>query len=226
MKITVLSGAGISEESGISTFRGSGGLWNNYRIEEVATPTAWQANPSLVLSFYNARRAQLEVVSPNHGHVAIASLDQKHEVQVVTQNVDDLHERAGSKNILHLHGELVKVRSTINSDDIYNIGYEPIEIGDLCRNQHQLRPHIVWFGEDVPLIETAAEMVMQSELLIVIGTSLNVYPAAGLLHYAPSNTPIYLIDPNPVDHPFSNVEQIELKASEGVQTLINQLDLL
>lgn len=191
----MLSGAGISAESGISTFRDSGGLWEKYRIEDVATYEAWQRNPALVLDFYNQRRRQLRDVEPNAGHRALARLEAKYEVEVITQNVDDLHERAGSSKVLHLHGEMIKARSTVDDQLVYTIGYKDILPGDCCEKGSQLRPHIVWFGEAVPAIETAAERVHAADILIVVGTSLKVYPAAGLIQAAPAACRCFLIDP-------------------------------
>lgn len=196
-KIIVFTGAGISADSGIKTFRDADGLWENHKVEDVATPEAWVKNKELVLKFYNERRKQLNEVQPNAMHYFIASLENEYEVNVITQNVDDLHERAGSKNVLHLHGELIKARSTLNPDLIYTLKKDTIEIGDLCELKSQLRPHIVWFGEDVPLIHAAARLVSECDILIIIGTSLVVYPAAGLMSYAPDDAPIYYIDKNP-----------------------------
>jgi len=225
-KIVVLTGAGISAESGIKTFRDMGGLWEEYDIMEVATPQAWKKNPELVTKFYNARRKQLFDVEPNAGHLALVELEKKYDVQIITQNVDDLHERAGSKKVLHLHGELKKVRSTIDENLIYELTKESceIKIGDKCEKGSQLRPHIVWFGEAVPNIVIAAEMTEKCDIMIVIGTSLNVYPAAGLLEYAPFYAPKYLIDPN--DSPafgIKNLKKIIARATEGVPQLVEML---
>lgn len=219
-KLVILTGAGMSAESGISTFRDSGGLWEKYPIEEVATPQAWAKNPALVLEFYNQRRRQLLEVEPNSGHSGLAELEKHFDVHIVTQNVDNLHERAGSTNILHLHGELMKVRSTNASAEVFELSPESIEIqmGSLCPKGYQLRPHIVWFGEAVPEIENAIDIVSQADILVIIGTSMQVYPAASLIHYAKRNTPIYLIDPNEVN--ISNsVHVIQKTASEGVKEL-------
>ena len=202
-KITVLTGAGVSAESGISTFRDSDGLWENYRVEDVASIEGWYRNPGLVLDFYNARRAQLASVKPNAAHLAIAELEKDYDVTVVTQNVDNLHERAGSTRIIHLHGELTKVRpeNCCNDRDgysesaVFDIGSEPVHIGDMAPNGAQLRPHIVWFGEAVPKIEAAIDAVEAADILLIVGTSLQVYPAAGLYRYAGMDTPIYIIDP-------------------------------
>lgn len=195
--LAVLSGAGISAESGIATFRGSNGLWEKYRIEEVATYDAWCKNPQLVLEFYNLRRKKAAEAQPNAAHYALKQLEDRYTVNIITQNVDDLHERAGSSNILHLHGKLREARSSLNYDLIYDIGSSPIELGDKCELGSQLRPNIVWFGEDVPLMDEAMALTQKADIFLVIGTSLLVYPAAGLLNYVKPNTPIYLIDPEP-----------------------------
>ena len=219
-KLVVLTGAGMSAESGISTFRDAGGLWEKYPIEEVATPQAWAKNPALVLEFYNQRRKQLLEVEPNSGHFGLAELEKHFDVHIVTQNVDNLHERAGSTKILHLHGELMKVRSTGANAEVFELSPENIEIqmGSLCPKGYQLRPHIVWFGEAVPEIENAINIVSRADILVIIGTSMQVYPAASLIHYAKRNTPIYLIDPNEVN--ISNsVHVIQKTASEGVKEL-------
>lgn len=224
MNIVVLSGAGISAESGISTFRDTGGLWEQYSIEEVATPQGFDKNPELVLKFYNERRAQLNEVKPNKGHEILAELESNFNVHIITQNVDNLHERAGSKNILHLHGELTKVRSTKHPELIYDIGYKPINIGDKCDKGYQLRPHIVWFGEAVPAIEDAVPIVNNADVFIVIGTSLNVYPAAGLVAYTKADISKYLIDPNNVEVPYNqNFMVIKKSAGEGMKELKNIL---
>lgn len=193
--IVVLTGAGISTESGISTFRDSGGLWEKYSIEEVATPQAWQRNQDLVLDFYNQRRKQLYEVEPNAAHYALAELEKKFEVKIITQNVDDLHERAGTSDVLHLHGELKKAQSSLDPSLVYDIDGWELKKGDKCERGSQLRPHVVWFGEPVPMIEPAAEISSQADIYLVVGTSLNVYPAAGLIHYTKPGIPMYLIDP-------------------------------
>lgn len=223
-KIVVLTGAGISAESGIRTFRDANGLWEEYRIEEVATYNAWLKNRSLVLDFYNQRRRQLGEVAPNAAHIALAKLQEKFFVQIITQNVDDLHERAGSKQILHLHGELTKVRSTVNDNYILDIGYRDLNEGDLCPLGSQLRPHIVWFGEAVPNIMEATIMVQDADVVMVIGTSLNVYPAAGLMHYAKSDARVYYIDPD-AKAVYGNKKLIVLKqkAGVGVPELVDEL---
>lgn len=218
-KLVVLSGAGMSAESGISTFRDSGGLWEKYKIDDVATPDAWRRNPALVLEFYNQRRKQLFEVVPNEGHHLLAALEDRFDVQIITQNVDDLHERAGSTHILHLHGELMKVRSTGIDEDVYTLTKDNYEthIGDKCPKGYQLRPHIVWFGEAVPEIENAIPIVEQADVFLIIGTSLNVYPAAGLINYVPNGVPVYLIDPNEVSVSRSGVTVISKGASEGMK---------
>lgn len=194
--IVVLTGAGISAESGIRTFRDSGGLWEEHRIEDVATFDAWRRNPSLVMEFYNQRRKQLLEAKPNPAHYALARLENYYEVHIVTQNVDDLHERAGSSKVLHLHGELKKARSTVDPSLIYDIEGWELKLGDHCEKGSQLRPHIVWFGEDVPMIGPAADLCSGADIFMVVGTSLNVYPAAGLIHYVPGSSLKYLVDPN------------------------------
>lgn len=194
-KLVVLTGAGISAESGIPTFRASDGLWENHAIEEVATPEGFRKNPALVLRFYNERRAKLDQVEPNEGHKILARLEKYFDVQIITQNVDNLHERAGSKKVLHLHGELTKARSTVDSSLVYEIGTKAINLGDKCEKGSQLRPHIVWFHEDVPLIETAVKLTEEADFFVVVGTSLQVYPAAGLVNYVAGFVPIYIIDP-------------------------------
>jgi NAD-dependent deacetylase len=219
-KIVVLTGAGMSAESGISTFRDNGGLWNKYKIEEVATPEAFEANPELVLDFYNFRRKQLAEVEPNLGHKILDRLQNNFDVTIITQNVDNLHERAGSTKVLHLHGELTKVRSTKYPELIYDIGTKPLKLGDTCEKGAQLRPHIVWFGEAVPAIDEAVPIVNSADIFVVIGTSLNVYPAAGLIMYAKHEIPKYLIDPNNIDVPYNlNFTVIKKGASEGTAEL-------
>jgi NAD-dependent deacetylase len=224
MKIVVLTGAGISAESGLRTFRDGDGLWNTYKMEELATPEAWHANPSLVLDFYNWRRKQLYEVKPNPAHHSLAKLEEKFDVQIITQNVDDLHERAGSLGVMHLHGELKKVRSTKNPDLVYTLEGWELKIGDVCEEGSQLRPHIVWFGESVPAFSEAVEFARDAELFIVIGTSLKVYPAASLLQFVPSGCPKYLIDPNSDPGYFvQNLNVIRKTAMEGVPELVREL---
>ena len=223
-KIVILTGAGISAESGLKTFRDSGGLWEEHNIEDVATFEGWQRNPKMVLDFYNERRKQLKGAEPNAAHKALVRLEQKYDVQVITQNVDDLHERAGSSNVLHLHGELKKSRSTVDEDLVYDIKGWELKLGDLCEKGSQLRPHIVWFGEAVPLIELATQLTEQADIFIVIGTSLNVYPAASLIGFASDKTIKYLIDPNAHQLPFVNkLEIINENAGKGTPTLVDRL---
>jgi NAD-dependent deacetylase len=223
-KIVVLTGAGISAESGIRTFRDSNGLWEEYRIEDVATFDAWLRNPELVMEFYNQRRKQLYEVEPNAAHFALANLEKEYDVQIITQNVDDLHERAGSTKVLHLHGELKKARSTIDPDLIYPIDGWELKMGYTCEKGSQLRPHIVWFGEEVPMIVPAAQLSALADIFIVIGTSLNVYPAAGLIHQAPRYCEKYLIDPNECQiGQIPNLTFIKEKAVSGVSSLVEKL---
>lgn len=223
--LVILTGAGMSAESGISTFRDAGGLWEKYRIEEVATPQAWATNPALVQEFYNARRKQLSEAQPNNGHKGLVELEQYFNVQIVTQNVDNLHERAGSSSVLHLHGELMKMRSSGPGQEVFEVQPEKIEfsIHDKCPKGYPLRPHIVWFGEEVPEIGNAARIVEKADILVIIGTSMQVYPAAGLLHYAQAGIPLYLIDPNDVEIHSNRVTVIRKGASEGVKILKEEL---
>ena len=214
----------MSAESGIKTFRDTGGLWEEYDVTEVATPMAWWKNQDLVLRFYNERRRQLENASPNEGHLGIARLEKHFDVTVITQNVDNLHERAGSTKIVHLHGELTKVRSTSDPSLIYEIGYKDVNPGDKCEKGSQLRPHIVWFGEAVPLMDEAARITSEADIFVVIGSSLNVYPAAGLIGYSPEKASLWLIDPNDVYVPVNrHVEVIKESASKGVLILSERL---
>lgn len=215
-KIVVLTGAGISAESGISTFRDANGLWENHDIMEVASFQGWQDNPELVLNFYNLRRKQLKKVEPNAAHYYLKELEENNEVVIITQNVDDLHERAGSSKIIHLHGELLKVRSERNENLIYEHS-EDLNFGDLAEDGAQLRPHIVWFGEMVPMMEAAIHEVSDADIMLVIGTSLQVYPAASLIDYMGFGKPIYVIDPNSVLVPSNlNIKVIRKKATEGI----------
>ena len=225
MKIVVLTGAGISAESGLQTFRGSDGLWEGYNVYDVATPEAWHKNPSMVQEFYNMRRKAVLEAEPNAAHFALALLEQHFDVQIITQNIDNLHERAGSINILHLHGEITKARSTLNPSLIYDIEGWEIKMGDACEMGSQLRPHIVWFGEAVPMIEPAASIVQEADLLAVIGTSLQVYPAAGLVDLVKPNTPVVVIDPATpeVKHTKRNVTYITEKATIGVKQWVDAL---
>lgn len=223
-KLVVLTGAGISAESGIKTFRDSDGLWEGHDVMEVASPEGFRKNPELVLDFYNKRRAQLMDVQPNEAHYILAQLQENFEVHIVTQNVDDLHERAGSKNIIHLHGELLKVRS-INNSSVFYEWKTDINLGDTDKHGNQLRPHIVWFGEEVPEIENALTIVEQADFLVVVGTSLKVYPAAGLINYAKQHIPVYYIDPKPAtiyDLP-NPLEVISLSATKGMEVLREKL---
>lgn len=223
-KIVVLTGAGISAESGIRTFRDSGGLWEEHRVEDVATYDAWVRNPVLVQEFYNQRRKQLYEVQPNPAHYALACLEEKFEVLVITQNVDDLHERAGSSNVMHLHGELKKARSTVDPSLVYDIAGWELKMGDTCEKGSQLRPHIVWFGEAVPMIEPAAEEASGADIFIVVGTSLNVYPAAGLIQFVPDAAPKFLIDPNANSiNGIHNLTVIREKAGTALPELARQL---
>ncbi|MFA9391978.1 MAG: NAD-dependent deacylase [Prolixibacteraceae bacterium] len=222
-KLVVLSGAGISQESGIRTFREMGGLWEEYDVLEVATPQAWQKNPELVLNFYNERRKQLLECEPNEGHFGLAQLEANFDVHIITQNVDDLHERAGSSHVLHLHGELKKSRSTLDEQLIYAIDGWELNLGDTCEKGSQLRPHIVWFGEEVPAIDEALRITQTADIFVVVGTSLNVYPAAGLLNYVRKDVPVYLIDPEPVDL-YSQVTIIKEKAGLGIKILKMELE--
>ncbi len=218
-KIVVLTGAGISAESGISTFRDSNGLWENHDIMEVASPEGWRKNPELVLNFYNLRRKQLKEVHPNAAHDYLKELEEKYEVVIITQNVDNLHESAGSTNVLHLHGELLKARS-VNDENLISDWTEDINLGDLAEDGAQLRPHIVWFGEMVPMMEKAIEEVYEADIMLVIGTSLQVYPAASLIDFMEHGKPIYVIDPNSVSVPSNpNIKVIRKTATEGVKEL-------
>jgi NAD-dependent deacetylase len=223
-KLVILTGAGMSSESGIKTFRDSGGLWEEYDVMEVASIMAWWKNRDLVLRFYNERRRQLKGCQPNGGHTGLAILEKHFDVQIITQNVDDLHERAGSSKILHLHGELTKARSSSDPSLVYDIGYKDINPGDNCEKGSQLRPHIVWFGEAVPAMDEAVRLTAEADIFVVIGSSLNVYPAAGLIGYAPEKASLYLIDPNDVEIPVDRrVEVIKEKASTGVKLLTRKL---
>lgn len=223
-KLVILTGAGMSAESGIRTFREAGGLWEEYDVAEVASPMGWAKDRDLVLRFYNERRRQLANCQPNAGHIGVAALEKYFDVHVITQNIDNLHERAGSTKILHLHGELTKARSTAYPELIYEIGYKDINPGDVCERGSQLRPHIVWFGEAVPMMDEAVRIASAADIFVVIGSSLNVYPAAGLIEYAPKEASLWLIDPNEVYVPSGlNVEIIWEKASKGVVILTERL---
>lgn len=223
-KLVVLSGSGISAESGIRTFRDMGGLWEEYDVTEVASPVAWQNNRDLVLRFYNERRKALLEAAPNAAHKGLASLEERFDVQIITQNVDDLHERAGSTKILHLHGELRKARCTVNEEDVYDIEGWELKEGDLSDAGHQLRPHIVWFGEAVTAIEDAVPLVHAADILLVIGTSLNVYPAAGLINYTQPGVPVYVIDPGePLGIGSMEVTFINKTATEGIRDFMQMV---
>ncbi|MEO8147993.1 MAG: NAD-dependent deacylase [Bacteroidia bacterium] len=224
MNIVVFTGAGISAESGLKTFRDSGGLWEEHRIEDVATPEGWARNPQMVLDFYNERRKQVIAAKPNAAHTAIPLLESKFNVQVITQNIDDLHERGGSKKVVHLHGEILKSRSTLNPRLVYDIKGDSINMGDKCEMGSQLRPHIVWFGEMVPMLETAMMHAQKADIFIVIGSSLQVYPAASLIEFAPEESIKYLIDPNAESLPgIFNLTIIKEKAAKAVPKLVEQL---
>lgn len=224
--VAVLTGAGISAESGINTFRGADGLWEGHSVQDVASPEGWYRDQNLVLDFYNQRRKQLLEVKPNAAHKDLVQLESKYDTYIITQNVDDLHERGGSKNVVHLHGELLKVRSTGNPNLVLDWKKDLIT-GDLCAQGHQLRPHIVWFGEAVPMLEIAAEIVSQAEAIIIVGTSMQVYPAASLVGYALPGAAIYYVDPSPsINWELStrpNLKVIEEKASTGVKKVVTEL---
>ncbi|GGX30487.1 SIR2 family NAD-dependent protein deacylase [Aquimarina muelleri] len=220
--IVVLTGAGISAESGLRTFRDADGLWEGHDIMQVASPLGWKNDMALVLDFYNKRRSQLLEVSPNKAHYNLVDLEEKYAVTIITQNVDDLHERAGSSNVLHLHGELLKVRSQFDANLVLDWKKDLLP-GDHCSHNMQLRPHIVWFGEELPMLDTAITITEQADILIIIGTSMQVYPAAGLLQYAPFQTPVYFIDPNPSVSPTKNLTILSEKATTGVTKVVKEL---
>lgn len=221
-KIVVLTGAGVSAESGISTFRDANGLWEGHDVMEVATPEGWERNQELVLNFYNKRRRQLKEVDPNPAHHALKDLEEQYEVHIITQNVDDLHERAGSSNVIHLHGELKKARSTFDEDLVLD-WEDDIKQGDFCEHNHQLRPHVVWFGEGVPMMEKAMQLTSEADILVIIGTSMQVYPAAGLIDFISPDTPVYFVDPKPAINENKNLKIYAEKASEGVPKLVREL---
>lgn len=225
-RIAVLTGAGVSQESGIKTFRDADGLWEGHDVMEVASPQGWQKDPSLVLDFYNQRRRQLKGVQPNLAHLTLPKLESEYAVTVITQNIDDLHERGGSSNIIHLHGELLKSRGVNFPAHVFDC-HDDIKLGDLCPRGSQLRPHIVWFGEAVPMLEQAVPVVASADIIIIIGTSMQVYPAAGLVGLAQDHADIYYVDPRPaINHELSlatNLEVIEAKATLGVQGLVDRL---
>ncbi len=220
-KLVILTGAGMSAESGISTFRDSGGLWDKYPVEQVATPEGFSANPELVLNFYNLRRRELLNTKPNAGHYGLVELENDFDVHIITQNIDNLHEQAGSSSVVHLHGELMKSRSTADESLIYDLDPKncDINLGDKCELGYQLRPHIVWFGEMVPMMPTAEAVTRNADIFVIIGTSMNVYPAAGLLSDVKSNVPVYLIDPKDVATRRNDIHHIKMGASEGVKEL-------
>lgn len=220
--IVVLTGAGMSAESGIKTFRDADGLWEGHDVMEVASPQGFARNPELVLDFYNQRRRQLKEVQPNQAHNDLAELEKDFKVTIITQNVDNLHERAGSTDVVHLHGELQKIRSTGNPKDI-RVWTEDLNLGDTCDKGYQLRPHIVWFGEDVPMIETAVKICYAADILVIIGTSMQVYPAASLINYVQPDTIIYYIDPKPAISSRGNIKVIAKSATEGMKDLISLL---
>jgi NAD-dependent deacetylase len=227
-KIVILTGAGISAESGIKTFRDSQGLWEEHKVEDVASPRGWLMNPELVLEFYNQRRRQVATVEPNDGHRELLRLNEKYDVSIVTQNIDDLHERAGSNHVLHLHGKITEAKSSGNEDIVKEIGYEDIKIGELCEEGYQMRPNIVWFGESVPKIPDAESISMKADIFVIIGTSLNVYPAAGLMRMTKTATPIYVVDPGDIilDNLLARkdyVQYIKKPATTGVKELVDKL---
>jgi NAD-dependent deacetylase len=223
--IVVFTGAGISAESGISTFRDAGGLWEGYEISKVASPEGWRKNPKQVLEFYNLRRSKLGAAEPNAGHKAIVELEKYFRVAVITQNVDNLHEKAGSSFILHLHGELTKVKGEAYPHYVYDLGIQPISLGDVCQMGSQLRPHVVWFGESVPLITLGAEITAQADAFLVIGTSMVVYPAAGLIDEVRAEAPKYVIDKNIPSLPsrYPNLKKVEKPGTQGVPEVVNEL---
>jgi len=224
-KLVVLTGAGVSAESGISTFRDSNGLWENYNVEDVATIEGWWRNRALVLEFYNQRRAELAEKKPNKAHKLIAELEKDYDVTVVTQNIDNLHEQGGSTKVIHLHGESTKVRPEDAEQDqkTIDVGYKPVNLGDCDSRGVQLRPNIVWFGEAVPKFDTAARIASQADIMLIVGTSLQVYPAAGLVQYAPHGIPVYLIDPKPLNVNLPGVVQITDVATRGMERFIEIL---
>lgn len=224
-KLVIFSGAGVSAESGLKTFRDTGGLWEEFRIEDVATPEAWAANPALVTEFYNLRRKQVMEAQPNDAHKLIAELESIYDISIITQNIDDLHERAGSRKVLHLHGEIMKVRSSMHPELIYPIDKWEIKIGEMCERGSQLRPHIVWFGEMVPEMDNAIGIAAEADLFVVIGTSLNVYPAAGILNYVKPSAQKWLIDPGDFNLDYViNLKHIKKVASEGMKVLASELN--
>lgn len=222
-KLVIFTGAGISAESGLKTFRDSGGLWEEHDVRDVATPEGWKKNPALVIEFYNQRRKQVLEARPNPAHLALVKLSKKFDVRIITQNIDDLHERAGSKNVIHLHGEITKARSTFDSKLVYDIDGWKMNLTDTCALGSPLRPHIVWFGEPVPMMDMACTIASLADIFIVVGTSLNVYPAAGLIDLTPPGIPRYIVDPNEMQRPVDGVNFIREKAGTGVPRLVDQL---
>ncbi|MBZ9650656.1 SIR2 family NAD-dependent protein deacylase [Psychroflexus montanilacus] len=220
--ISILTGAGISAESGVKTFRDHDGLWEGHDVMQVATPQGFEQNPKLVLDFYNQRRKQLKTVSPNHAHKRLVDLEMQFEVDIITQNVDDLHERAGSSKVTHLHGELMKARSVHDESLIYD-WTEDLKLGDVNEKDHQLRPHVVWFGEAVPMMDKAIQILQQTDIIIIVGTSMQVYPAAGLIDFAPENTPIYFIDPSPSIQSSQHIHIYAENATTGVEKVVDEL---
>lgn len=225
-KLAVLSGAGVSKESGINTFRDSDGMWEQYRVEDVASIEGWYRNPGTVLDFYNERRRDIRDRQPNEAHRIIAALEKDFEVTVITQNIDNLHERAGSSRVIHLHGEITKARGERSLQPVYDIGYNDIRLGDKDSRGEQLRPDIVWFGEAVPMIETAAGIVSECDIMLVIGTSLAVYPAAGLVNYVRNGTPLYLVDPKPIHVNYRHYTQIQDVATAGMRKFMTMVSSL
>jgi len=223
-RIVILTGAGISAESGLGTFRDKGGLWDEHDINEVATPEAWFKNPKLVLDFYDQRRQLCLKAKPNQAHVSLTMLEKHFNVRIITQNIDDLHERAGSKNVLHLHGEILKARSVMNTETLYDLGVKGIKLGDMAPDGHQLRPHVVWFGEAVPKMNEAEEIVKEADIFIVIGTSLNVYPAANLIYASPTKTDKYIVDLNELTNvKYKNIKHLKGNATQKVPELVELL---
>jgi NAD-dependent protein deacetylase/lipoamidase len=223
MKIVILTGAGMSAESGLKTFRDANGLWEGHNVMDVASPIGFAQDPELVLDFYNQRRRQLLEVAPNSAHRALAALEKEYEVAIITQNVDDLHERAGSTRVVHLHGELLKVRSTFNESLIMDWRAD-LNLGDRCEHNSQLRPHIVWFGEAVPMMDKAIELVQTADIIAIVGTSMQVYPAAGLIDYAPQHSHIYFVDPNPSISTSERITVFAEKATVGVPKVIQKIN--
>lgn len=221
--VVVLTGAGISAESGLGTFRGSGGLWEGYKISEVATPEGWERDFKKVLRFYNERRKKVEIAQPNEAHIALAKLQEVFKVSIITQNIDDLHQRAGSKNVLHLHGEITKARSSLSSELIIPIRYNDIQPGQTAPDGSQLRPHVVWFGEAVPMMEQAMKIAATADFFMVVGTSLEVYPAASLIDYVPADATRFLIDPNPTLVADDSFSVYRVSASEGVPSVCRHI---